>query len=377
MRILIVGSDANAYTIAENLAKNDSVDVVFVASESAREVDFAANISIAETDFGELLDFVVANEISLTIVTSVNAIENDIAGFFADARRLIFAPTAAAANIAIYRSLAKKMMYRLKIPTMKFGIFERENQAVEYASMSRKPLVIKNDKYVSGEYPQFTTSFTSAKSIIENSFTSQDNKIVIEDYIQANQVTLYVLTDGYSVLPIGSCHNNAENVVYAPDNCISDEMELKIIKETLYPVIDDIAARSQAYCGILGVDLLIDGDKYNVIEFLPFFKPMHLQTILPLVKSDLYDLFLSSACGSLSDEYECVRFYDLNSVSKKITNIDDEKLSGINDENFLYTRLDKNSIIATQIARTYSRAEKNLDNNTEFILKDGEDIARR
>ena len=127
MKILVVGSDANAYSIAKNMSENENVDAVFVAPGFDKITDFAQNIDIAETNTPELLDFVLENEISLTIVTSINAIEQDIAAFFADARRLVFAPCAESANVALYKSLAKKLMYRLKIQTMKFGIFDREN----------------------------------------------------------------------------------------------------------------------------------------------------------------------------------------------------------------------------------------------------------
>ena len=178
MNILIVGSDANAYSIAKNMSENENVDLIFVAPGNEKIAKFAECTDISENDTEELLDFSIANEISLTIVTSISAIQNNIGELFSDARRLIFAPTADAAMISLYKSSAKKMMYRLKIPTMKFGIFEKENQAVEYASTFRKALVIKNDTHILGERPTFAATFSKAKSAIERGFTFPENKVI-------------------------------------------------------------------------------------------------------------------------------------------------------------------------------------------------------
>lgn len=372
MNILIVGSDANAYSIAKEMSKNENVDLVFVASGNEKIAKFAQCTDISENDIEELLDFSIANEISLTIVTSISAIQNNIGELFADARRMIFAPTADAAMISLYKSSAKKMMYRLKIPTIKFGIFEKENQAIEYASTFRKALVIKNDTHILGERPTFAATFSKAKSAIERCFTFPENKVIIEDYIDAKEVSMYFITDGYTALPIGTCASDEKNFaypesVYSPDYYISNELELKILNEAIYPVIDDIASRYSPYCGIIGVDLFVDGENYNVIEYNPFFKQMHLQSILPLIKEDLYDLFLSSASGSLSDEYKFIDFYNKTALSKIVgEKIDDEKSD---DENLDISYTSNSNAILTQCAKTLTRARENLSENLQFLTE--------
>ncbi len=372
MNILIVGSDANAYSIAKELSKNENVDIVFVASGNEEIAKIAQCTDISESDVEELLDFSIANEISLTIVTSISAIQNNIGEVFTSVGRLIFAPTAEAATIALYKSSAKKMMYRLKIPTMKFGIFEKESQAVEYASNFRKALVIKNDTHILGERPTFAATFSKAKSAIERAFTFPENKVVIEDYIDAKEVSMYFITDGYTALPIGTCASDDKNFaypesIYSPDSYISDELEMKVLKEAIYPVIDDIAERYNPYCGIIGVDLFVDGENYNVIEYNPFFKQMHLQSILSILNEDLCDLFLSAASGSMSDDYKFVNFYEKSTVSKIIAQkIDEEK---IEDNELVISYTSSSNIILTQIANTVSRARKNLQENISFLTQ--------
>lgn len=374
MNILIVGSDANAYSIAKAMSKNKNVDLIFVAAGNEKISKFAQCTDISENDVNELLDFSIANEISLTIVTSISAIQNNIAEIFNDARRLIFAPAADSALISLYKSSAKKMMYRLKIPTMKFGIFEKENQAVEYASTFRRALVIKNDTHIIGERPAFAATFSQAKTAIEKCFTYPENKVIIDDYIEAKEVSMYFITDGYTALPIGTCASGEKNCsypesIYSPDYYISDDLEMKVLNEAIYPVIDDIASRYTPYCGILGVDLFVDGENYNVIEYNPFFKQMHLQTILPLIDEDLYDLFLSAASGSLSDEYQYINFYNKTSFTKIAAEQIEEKNN--EDENLYITYTSNNSkVILTQTAKTLSRAKENLSENLWFLTQE-------
>ena len=377
MRILIVGSDANAYSIAKSLKNNEHVDIVFVTSCNGKIEEFAENTNISETNNAELLDFVIANDIALTIVTSISAISNNIGEFFNDARRLILAPTSEAAHITLFKSSAKKMMYRLKIPTMKFGIFERENQAIEYVSAARRPLAIKTDVHIPGEFPVFAESFTKAKSILEKLFISPENKVVIEDYLDAKEVSMYFLTDGYTALPIGNCASNDllfsyPDSVISPDNYVSDELESKIMKEVVYPIIDDISAKGQPYCGILGIDIFLSGDNYNVIEFNPFFKQMHLQTILPLIQSDVCDLFLSAASGSLSDEYQYIKMHKSSAVSEIKPQSEIEESRQCDDENLHIAYTSSSKIIFTQTARTLTRAKQELKENIEYLTKIGE-----
>ena len=377
MSILIIGSDANAYSIAEYMSKNENVDIVFTTSRSEKIESFANFVDISENDTDNLLDFVIANDIDLTVVTSMIAIENNIAGCFENSGRLIFAPSSESAGITIFKSLAKKMMYKLKIPTIKFGIFERENQAIDYVYQARRPLIIKNDTQISDAYPVLTNSFSKAKSVIEKLFISPENKIIIEDYIDAQKVSLYYITDGYSALKIGNCISYDENLSYMDNyisnsNILSSELDLKILNEVVYPILDDISFHNQSYSGILGVDLLVNENYYNVIEFYPFFKQMHLQTILPNIKTDLYCLFLSVANGSFSDEYEFIDTNNYSCVSRITNNFDENKLSYINDDNLTYAYTTASNIILTQIAQTTNRARKNLEENIQFISKEGD-----
>ena len=132
MKILIVGSGAKEYTIAKLVSQYENTDLVFVAPGNDAIAEFSNCIDIKADDVDNLLEFAKANEIDITIAASEKAIENGIADVFNEAGLMIFAPTKEAAKITSSKSIAKKFMYKTKIPTPKFGIFDRENIAVDY-----------------------------------------------------------------------------------------------------------------------------------------------------------------------------------------------------------------------------------------------------
>lgn len=375
MRILIVGNDSNAYSLAKTFSTDKDVDVVFAAPGNKFISDFAQCVDISDKNNEELLDFVVANEISLTVVTSVAAIENDIAGYFADFRRNIFAPSYCAAFPALYKSASKKLLYKLKVPTVKFGIFDRENQAVGYVSENRIPLLIKTDSNVDKESRVLVNSFSQAKNVIEKIFMQPENKVVIEDYIDSNMVSLYFITDGYSALPIGSCacDKDSSYSVFSPDNVLTDKLLGSILNMAVYPYIDYCASNNNHYSGIIGVDLLVQDDDFKVTELYPFFKEIHLQSILPLIDVNLAELMLSVAVGSFSDDYDYISFKD-KCVYSKITDrtIFTDEVSKYDDENLFYAHTNNGKLILSQTARTYSRAKNNLDSSVFFLLKNSE-----
>jgi len=370
MRILIAGNDANAYTLARMFSNDKDVDVVFAASGNKYISEFAECIDISETDNDELLDFVVANEISLTVVTSSAAIENDIAGYFTDFRQNIFAPTFDAAFPTLYKSACKKLLYKLKVPTVKFGIFDRENQAISYVSDRRIPLLIKTDSNVNKENSVLVNSFSQAKNTIEKIFMQFDNKVIIEDFTDAYTASVYFITDGYSALPIGSCSSDYDSTfsVISPDKVLSVDLIHKISDTVIYPFIDFCASKNTYYSGIIGVDLLVRDDEFRVIELNPFFKEIHLQSILPLLNVNLAELLLSVAVGSFSDEYNNIAHNNKCVYSKLVNStIYKEKIREYDDENLSYSYSNNGKLILSQTAKTYSRAKLNYDSALLYL----------
>lgn len=320
MNILIVGSGAKEYTLAKLISYYENTALVFVAPGNEAIAEFTNCIDIKSDNTEELLEFAKANEIDLTIAASEKAIENDIAQKFNDAGLTIFAPTADAARITTSKSVSKKFMYKTKIPTSKFGIFDRESMAIDYARKSKYPLVVKTDNHMHGENVYVCDNFKIAKRIIEELFDSKEKKVIIEDYVSGQEFSYYVITDGYNAMPIsssvpykGTLEGNGGYITsglgaYAPFYMIDRELESRIFKEIVYPALDELSKNTTPYVGILGIDIILDrSGKLNVLEFNPFFREPDAQCILDLIDENFTNVMKSAITGTLVDDYYEIR----------------------------------------------------------------------
>ena len=328
MKILIVGSGAKEYSIAKLVSHYEETELVFVAPGNDAIAEFANCIDIKADDVENLLDFAKANDIDLTIASSEKAIANGIGEKFNEAGLMIFAPVSDAAKIANSKSVAKKFMYKTKIPTPKFGIFDRENMAIDYARKSKYPVIVKTDCHMHGENVFVCDNFKIAKRTIEDLFDAGHKKVVLEDYIAGQEFSYYVITDGYNAMPINSVvpykavlEGNGGSLTsglgaFAPFYMIDRNLEGRIFKEVIYPALDELAKSGNQYVGILGVDIILDRNGgLNVIEFNPFFKEPDAQCVLNLFEENLLRVMCAAITGSLVDEYSELRAKPLYSTS--------------------------------------------------------------
>lgn len=320
MKILIIGSGAKEYTIAKLVSQYENTELVFVAPGNDAIAEFANCIDIKADDIDGILEFAKSNDIDLTVACSEKAISNGIADKFNEAGLMIFAPTTEAARIASSKAVSKKFMYKTKIPTPKFGIFDRENMALDYARKAKYPIVVKADNHQHGENVFICHNFKTAKQAIDDLFDSQNKKIIIEDFVAGQEFSYYVITDGYNAMPVASVvpykqilEGNGGSVTsglgaYSPFYMLDSSLESRIFKEVIYPALDELAKNGNQYVGMLGVDIIIDkAGKLNVLEFNPFFKEPDAQCALDLLDENLSDIMKAAVIGSLVDDYTEIR----------------------------------------------------------------------
>lgn len=328
MKILIIGSGAKEYSLSKLVSQYEETELVFVAPGNQAIAEFANCIDIKADNVDELVEFAKENDIDLTIACSEKAILNDITEKFNEAGLMVFAPSAEAARITSSKSVSKKFMYKTKIPTQRFGIFDRENMAVDYARKSKFPIVVKTDGHEHGENVYVCDTFVIAKRIISDLFDEQHKKIIIEDFVSGQEFSYYIITDGYNAMPIASVvpykyvlEGNGGAVTsglgaYAPFYMIDRALEGRIFKEIVYPLLDELSKNANQYVGILGVDIILDRNgKLNVIEFNPFLKEPDAQCVLELLDENIANLMRAAVVGSLVDEYSEIKLKPLYASS--------------------------------------------------------------
>lgn len=306
MKILIVGTDLNSILTAKYIKMQNGGHDIYVTDEENKEPEIYTGIAIRENETEKLVDFVKYNAIEFTIVNSPLAIINGIADEFEKEGFPIFAPCGESARITFFNSIAKKIMYKLKIPTAKFGIFDRENMATDYARKAMFPIAVKNDFTLMERTRNVYKNFTQAKYGIQKTFENDNDKIVIENHIDETPIYVYFLTDGYNALPLISTEReNCKDCIITKSTSekITNEVLKKMLNQIVYPLLDDITKFSQSYKGILGLKVKIKNGAVYTNEFYNGFQEYDMQNFLALLNEDLTDILYSSAQGTLGEKY--------------------------------------------------------------------------
>lgn len=321
-KILIIGNSVKEYALAKYLSNDADV---FVAPGSSTMKDFSTPVDIREDSVSELLDFVMENGIDLTIPVSKKALNTDIVEIFNKNEQQIFAPALNSTKIVFDKALAKKTLYKLRIPTPKFGIFEKQNMVMDYIKNLKNPFVIKTNDVSSAIV---LTSQQQAKPIVDSLFAEKNQKVIVEDYVWGTPFSFYAVTDGYKAVPLGS------SIVYkhslegeggqlttgmgacSPNYKLSTENEYYLMDNVIYPTLDMLEIEGNPYVGILGVNgIIADDGRLQILGYQSFMQDVDCQAILNLLDDNFLTLCQACVIGSFSDEVEFIKQRDLASVS--------------------------------------------------------------
>lgn len=395
-KVLIIGASAKDYALVQKLKSYNCEIIVAPGNLAIKEITQC--VDIREDNIQELLEYVLENAIDLAIVTSEISIKKNIAEIFQNNGQLIFAPTAQSASITTSRSVGKKFLYKKRIPTPRFGIFDKQSLAIDYLKNAQMPQVIRADETSEGQDRLVCTTFSSSKTFVEDLFCKNESKVVLEDYVYGHEFTLYVITDGYHALPITTVANykfmeNGNGGIltsgigaFTPDYKISKDIENSIMQQVVNNTLMALEKQGTPYMGILGVDCVLKDDgKFVILDFKPFLSDHDAQAVLNLIDENLLTLFEACAVGSFADDYDIIQISENSSVSCVISARSTGKIIkglelvesdityfSINKNKFLeYETVDGKTLVLTKTAKTLSRARKELYEDIEIINFDG------
>ena len=330
-KILIIGNGANAYALAKNLSSKHEV---YITPSSDTLKEFCTTLDIRETSINELLEYVLENQIDMTIPMSSISILAGISDLFNKHNQPIFAPSKNASEISFNKVMAKKLLYKLHVQTPKFGIFEKENMALDYLKNQKLPFVIKTNDSNSAVV---LTSLQSAKNITNSIYIEKNNKLIIEDYIYGTPFSFYAVTDGYKALPIGSSLNykysldgDGGQITSGMASCVPNYKlsigdEYMLMDNVIYPVLEYLENGGCPYLGIIGINgIKTDDGNIFVLGWNSYMQDSDCAAILNLIKDDIYAIMEACVNGSFSDDINSVLLKDEYFVSLVLKNINKE-----------------------------------------------------
>ncbi|KPL01110.1 MAG: phosphoribosylamine--glycine ligase [candidate division Zixibacteria bacterium SM23_73_3] len=317
MKVLVIGGGGREHALVWKLASSPLVDKLFVAPGNAGMAELAECADIKVEDLTRLADFAEKNSVDLTVVGPELPLTLGMVDEFERRNLKILGPSKLAAEIEGSKVFAKEFMKKYHIPTASFKVFDNQKEASDFVRSSEMPLVIKADGLAAGKGVVVVEDTSSAlstirKIMVEKVFGSAGSRVVIEDLLKGEEITILAFTDGESISPTLSSQdhkkifdgdrgpNTGGMGAYAPTTIVDDRMMKRIHDEILEPTVAGLKKEGRTFKGILYAGLMITDRGPKVMEFNCRFGDPEAQVILPLLKSDLMEIFLSIVEGELS-----------------------------------------------------------------------------
>ena len=325
MNILIIGSGGREHALAWKCAQSPRVDEVLVApgnAGTARE-DKVRNVDVSADDIEALAALARAEKVALTIVGPEAPLVAGMVDRFNELNLPCFGPTAAAAQLEGSKAFTKDFLARHDIPTAAYQNFTDLEPALAYIREQGAPIVIKADGLAAGKGVIVAMTLEEAEAaatdmLAGGSFGEAGARIVVEEFLDGEEASFIVITDGETVLPMATSQdhkardegdvgpNTGGMGAYSPAPVVTPEIEARIMQEVIRPTLEGMKADGNPYLGFLYAGLMImeDGTP-KVIEFNCRMGDPETQPIMARLKSDLVDICLSTLEGDL-DERDAV-----------------------------------------------------------------------
>ena len=321
MKVLIIGSGGREHALAWKCAQSPRVDEVLVApgnAGTARE-DKLRNVAVSSDDIEALAQLARDEDVALTIVGPEAPLVAGVVDRFTQLRLPCFGPTAAAAQLEGSKAFTKDFLARHGIPTAAYRNFSELEAALAYIREQGAPIVIKADGLAAGKGVIVAHSLEEAERAATNmleggSFGQAGARIVVEEFLDGEEASFIVVTDGTTVLPLATSQdhkardegdtgpNTGGMGAYSPAPVVTQEIETRIMDEVIRPTLAGMRADGHPYLGFLYAGLMITADGTpKVIEFNCRMGDPETQPIMARLKSDLVDICLSTLEGDLAE----------------------------------------------------------------------------
>ena len=318
MRVLVVGGGGREHALAWKLRQSELVTELYCAPGNAGIAKLADCVDIDPSDIVELADFAENLSIGLTVVGPELPLILGLADEFGRRGLPVFGPNRAAAELEGSKAFAKDFLKRQGIPTARYHVVSsiEEAESVIDSEEVGMPLVIKADGLAGGKGVSIISdrdeALAKAQELIgDRKLGSAGTRLVLEEFLEGDEVSFFALSDGHSVLPLVAAqdHKRAFDNDEGPNTggmgCICPATNMKaetlkrIVKEIVNPTVSGLAAEGRKYQGLLYCGLMLTAAGPKVLEFNVRFGDPEAQAILPRFKGDIVPLLQEVAEGKL------------------------------------------------------------------------------
>jgi phosphoribosylamine--glycine ligase len=312
MNILLIGSGGREHALAWSIAASTLCERLYAAPGNPGMEEHAILVALDPRDHAGILSFCKAKAIDFVVVGPEAPLVAGLVDDLTAAGIKAFGPTAAAAQLEGSKGYTKELCREAGIPTAAFARFTDAPAARAYISARGAPIVVKADGLAAGKGVVVAMTLEEALGAVDAMFAGdKEAEIVVEAYLEGEEVSFFALCDGVHALPLASAQdhkrafdgdlgpNTGGMGAYSPAPALTPALERRVMAEIIEPTIAAMAARGAPFRGVLYAGLMLTAEGPQLIEYNVRFGDPEAQVLIPRLKSDLLTALIASADGTL------------------------------------------------------------------------------
>ncbi len=317
MNILILGSGGREHSLAWAVMQNPKCDRLIVAPGNAGIAQIADCAALDIENGGAVVSFAEENAIDFVIVGPEAPLAAGVADRLREAGVLVFGPSAEAARLEASKSFTKEICDAAGAPTAAYARFTEADPAKAYIREQGAPIVVKADGLAAGKGVIVAMDEQTALEAIDDmfggAFGGAGAEVVIEEFMEGEEASLFVLCDGENILSVGTAQdhkrvgegdtgpNTGGMGAYSPAPVLSAEIEARAMDEIVRPTMDEMKRRGTPFQGVLYAGLMIKDGQPRLVEYNVRFGDPECQVLMMRLGAQVMDLMHAAAEGRLAE----------------------------------------------------------------------------
>ncbi len=316
--VVLIGSGGREHALAWKISQSHSLKKLYCIPGNPGTAVLGENVDVNINYHDAVVTFCRQNLIDLIVIGPEQPLVDGLSDSLRKAGFFVFGPDSSAAMIEASKSFAKELMHKAGVPTAFYKEFNSEQfeEASDYLKTSKYPVVIKADGLAAGKGVIICEDYKQAgetlfQIFVERVFGESGSKLIIEDFLQGEEASIFAITDGedFLLLPSSQDHkrigdgdtgkNTGGMGAYSPAPVVSQKILSSVSEFIIKPILNQLNSEGKKFIGCLYTGLMINENEVNVVEFNCRFGDPETQAVLPLIEGDFVKLLYSAAKGKI------------------------------------------------------------------------------